>query len=411
MKKTLLNIIALMCLSINLNSQSEGGSPYSAFGLGDIQHAGSGQTTHLANTGIALRSGLFLNTINPAALNAIDWPFTMMMETGVDFDFNVYDKGEEEILKRDGGLTHFNLWFRINKKWGSLVGLAPFSNVSYSINDIQYAENVNATYQVEYKGTGGLNRFHLGNAYEILPGLDVGMNMNFLFGTIERSEDFFSGNDVLDYSLTSESRFRGIYYDFGGQYHFTNKKEQQFILGLTFKNKNKLHDDQDIILQTNADILEEDITSGEDYQLPMEIGTGISFQSKGLLLTSDFVYKGWEDAELNTEQKSIDTYAFSLGAEVAPFNSRNNSFPLPILVRAGFRAENHYLKINGRQFLNWETTAGVSVPVSRAQHYVHFGYSFRQRGTLSNDLLQEYRHRISLSFSLRDIWFVRNKIL
>jgi hypothetical protein len=41
---------------------------------------------------------------------------------------------------------------------------------------------------------------------------------------------------------------------------------------------------------------------------------------------------------------------------------------------------------------------------------LNFGYSYGQKGQVSNGLIKENYHTLTLNFSLEDLWFVKKKI-
>ncbi|MEL7427526.1 MAG: hypothetical protein AAFN81_31335, partial [Bacteroidota bacterium] len=113
----LLLFLLLTALPFLLMAQFQSGSPYSAYGVGDLHWQGRGQSAGLAGAGIGLRSDAFLNLTNPASYTAMRSPYSMALETGFSVQSRQLTTATEDALQRDGGMTDIVLWLRPAKKW------------------------------------------------------------------------------------------------------------------------------------------------------------------------------------------------------------------------------------------------------------------------------------------------------
>jgi len=72
-------LITISCFG--LSAQNNTSSPYSGLGIGELEMSSGGRNTAMGQTGIGLRSNLFMNTANPASLTAID-PQSFLFDIG-----------------------------------------------------------------------------------------------------------------------------------------------------------------------------------------------------------------------------------------------------------------------------------------------------------------------------------------
>lgn len=389
-------------------SQSSG-SLYSAYGIGNLQPLAAGVLDGLGGAGVGLRSPHFINTVNPAANVFMQAPATMMLDAGVYTEAAYTRNNESSALQGGGGLSHLVLWMQPNKYWGTTLGLMPYSEVKYNIKAARFNEILAANYDVTYKGSGGLNRFFWSNAFQPVKNLSVGMNLSFLFGAIERTENFTTEASLDAFSTLSKTNFADMLVDVGLQYGF-RIQGNQLVLGATFQPGSDMSSNENSWLYSaSGEELEQETLSRSVYRLPMRTGFGISWNTKRLLLTSDITFEQWSTAQLNTENELNNTTKLALGAEWTLTESSYLFYQKPLIFRTGFFVQNHHQMVEGNTFPLWGFSAGASIPVRRKMHHLSINYSFQQRGTINDDLLLESIHRFTLNINLRDIWFQQRK--
>lgn len=408
-RSKLLLVVALLCVQPALYAQSDINSPYSSFGIGDLQQPGINQVEALGGAGIGLRSSHFINLNNPAALNSIQRPISMIMDFGLNIGTVNLDSDNDKIIYREGTVSHLSLWFRYHPKWAGILSLTPYSKMGYTISSNRYSETIGGNYTVNYQGNGGLSNLQLGNAFELLPGLSLGANINFRIGSLAKTEQVTSDNEAFNFDVSSKTHLNGLTFDAGFQYTIPLKEDKKITFGATYEPSKRLNTDEDVVLTSDGKTIQDD-PDDPDYVLPSKLGGGLSFQSKKWLFSADAVYQDWSNARLGKEADLVNTLAVGGGVEYAIFDSKYKTYQQAILLRFGYRAQNHYVKIDGEYFYDWQASAGVSLPFNRNQHYVHLNYLYSQRRTAEEDLYLETRHKISVSFSLQDIWFMKRKL-
>ncbi|MBX2874055.1 MAG: hypothetical protein KTR30_18200 [Saprospiraceae bacterium] len=409
MRTTLLFYLFLF-LSGGISLWGQGsGSIYSAYGLGDLNPRANGQVQGLGGAGIGLSSPYFLNLTNPASYSSLSSQLNMFFDFGLQANYLSMTSEEAVNSHRSGGLSHINLWLRFTKDWSNTIGLQPYSSIGYSIQSGRYSDILGEPYQLIYQGEGGVTRLFWGHSYALSPFLSIGANANFLFGSIDKSQTFSSNSVISNFVLSEETFLRAFTYDLGLQLHLPLRRDL-LTLGATFSPAVDLPHNTDITLDGFSGGLFAEDTDERQYGVPMEIGAGLSWKASTFLVTADLLYQDWEGLDSNEDIQYVNTWTTGGGLEFIPFKNELLDYEHSLLVRTGFQLKNSNWRINGNNFTEWSYTLGLGIPFNRYTHHMNINYTYHQRGTLENDLIQEVKHEISVSFTLRDIWFMKRKI-
>src|SRR5436190_10060162 len=110
-----LNFVLLQGHSQNMNS------PYSIYGIGDIDNREYNRTSGVAGTGLAIKSGSSLINNNPAAISGLPRSFYMINIAAVGKTVQYSGEGINEINRqsKDFWLKEITLGVKINKFWAS----------------------------------------------------------------------------------------------------------------------------------------------------------------------------------------------------------------------------------------------------------------------------------------------------
>lgn len=190
--------------------QQGSGSPYSAYGFGDL--AGTSQTVQamMGGVGIALADPFGVSHANPAS-----YPYLLhtTFEAGVAVRNLAYDTDAISSRGRNTRMQGLTLGVPFAKgRWGIALGVNPVSTVGYKITETAAVEG--GTASLVYAGSGGLNRAFVGAGHMIWQRNDsvnrdakitMGANLDYLFGTVEGSRKVYypSGNGYYNSSITS----------------------------------------------------------------------------------------------------------------------------------------------------------------------------------------------------------------
>ena len=185
MRKTILILVLVLNSSLLF---SQGGSNYSALGIGDMNFFGNANYIGTNGVSISLPSNSNISHTNPAMWSGIT---TTRLQIGYLFNQNIVLDENNSLWQNNGAINGFTSVFSFDSSSGAVgvFGLRPKTDVSYYISTpIEINESgLNLTGFSQYKGFGGLNDLFFGFSYNILPKLSAGISLNYTFGLITRS--------------------------------------------------------------------------------------------------------------------------------------------------------------------------------------------------------------------------------
>lgn len=433
-------------------SQIQDNSPYSRFGLGDLNTRTLSANSAMGGLTAAYNSIFYLNPANPATYSVLKYT---SFETGMDVEISRLTSGDEQLNKQTGGLSHFALGFpmlnplnRATKKkdypfdWGASFGLMPHSRVAYNIESTSYNEVFLDSLKQYSAGKGERYKLYFGTGFRY-KGLSAGFNANYLFGKITRELFVDFGNSVTYLNDISASNINtsGWFWDLGVQYQYTLNKLSDATEERKRRNKTHIIVGATMTPGTSVSLRGEDalgrtrdsyaayeeirensnFTYGDTIynnvvdnamRLPSSFGAGITLKKDGrFMVGAEYSVTNWEqyENELNPETLS-NTWRGAFGLEITP-----NDRSLDFLQRVRYRAGVHYATdpriIDDQQLTNYGVTLGFGLPIVLPRgvpSFVNFGFELGRQG--NPDLLQETYFKTSLSFTFNDnSWFYKPK--
>ncbi|MBK7309934.1 MAG: hypothetical protein IPI93_03855 [Sphingobacteriaceae bacterium] len=235
-------------------------SPYSRFGLGELNQTTFSHNQAMAGTCIAFKPDslypVMINTGNPASYALIKFA---TFEVGGNFVRSSFTTSLSSVYKWTTNFNYGSLGFPIRRKSGAAFGIMPYSNVGYNMQSVNNEPNIgNVTYN--YNGEGGFNKVFLGygtmpfkerlmkfrkkqvnkeldSAYNISRGsykfkelmseiasdFSIGANANYLFGSTLNYTDVRYPNSLTYFNTIREKtvRINDFTGNFGIQTAFT----------------------------------------------------------------------------------------------------------------------------------------------------------------------------------------------
>lgn len=381
-------------------------SPYSLYGLGLSNDLNTGKTNSLANTGIAMPSKTMINGLNPASLGTIP-NNRFFYEIGLKLEQEkLYEDGSAS-SQASGNFSSLAIAFPLTKKSGVGVTLIPVTNVGYSILGLEKPiDGSTDTFLSNINGSGGLSNLQLSYGYSVTNKIRLGLKAAYLFGQIEEEEiDYIQSNVIR---TTEEDFYDGFRVSLGAQYDFSKKLSFGGVVNFPVE----LNAEQTKTVTLNGTTSLEDSDNLDSFKLPLEVGFGISTQlNEKFLVNLDLKRDFWDATEQSDYIGTyVDRSTLSVGAEYLP--KRNPmSYWERINYRAGFKIDNGNLSIEGNRINSYNLSVGAGFPVDgRMGHsMINFSYSYSRRGQVSNGLIRENFHTVSLNFSLEDMWFMKRK--
>lgn len=439
--------VAVLFIHFNGHAQKVTNSPYSSFGMGEIDYSTMAYSASMGSTGTAFIDSNLINLHNPAS-----WSFLGQKRPLLNADF----KGSFATLMTENNEGRANsfifqnivLGIPIKKNWGLAFGLTPFSKIGYdatTYND----ELLEDTIRYNYDGNGGSNRVFLSLSYRPLNlrkhKLSLGATVGYLFGSAERVREVVYPDEYNYFNSRYEEslRFRDFTFDFGVlyQYHINDRVISSVGLNYTPQRSIKTYNDifsynyaysngEEVIFDT---VIYQDTVSGS-ITYPQRINGGISFVFKGnpkkpsisrTTVNLDMVFQEWSKYEETFENAKPYTnsmrnsMSYRLGVEFIPndgskYDANASYFEL-ISYRAGLRYENTRLTLNNTDINNFGISFGLGLPmrIGGAVSSINLGAEWGQRGTTRNGLIKEDYWKVYVGLSLSpgryDRWFIKRK--
>jgi hypothetical protein len=280
-----------------------------------------------------------------------------------------------------------------------------FSNVSYNFQSLKDIEGSSQTYQINYKGDGGLNDYYWNNGFSIGKHLSIGVTTSLIAGSINQTETIVQS--VTD-SLQGKRQdfFGNLHLDYGFIYSVKLNKKWDAAIGGRFSNRTQLNAERSLTVTNNATVLTSDkFISYNNFSLPSSYGAGISFSSNtGKTFAADYTYEDWSKLGINgLGWQLVSSNRFSAGAEFAKYANVLNKPALKTAFQFGAFFNNSYLQINNQPINEYGITGGITRSFKSGLMY---GLSVEggSRGTTQAGLIKENYIQFTFSIGLRDVF-------
>jgi hypothetical protein len=397
-------------MSLTSFSQSISSSPYSLYGVGSFYDSDFGEIPSIGSSGMALPSSTFINNLNPASLAFMPQNH-FMFDIGGKAIMTTYQSGTKSESRNNFQFSHIALAFPVTKNSGFSIALRPYSSAAFKISNLKLPiTNSQDYYYLTAVGSGGLNNLDLSYGYKFGKKLSLGATASVLFGNTTDDRSFLIMNTIT--SIQKKTNYSGLRATLGAQY----KIDSTFTIATTFKVPSQIKASKVQTVQSVADdvitTVESDVKSDtDDYYMPLEMGIGISKRFKNNLnMTLDYEKSLWSNtnqSELYGSFVNQDRYALGFTYST-PKNIRKYWDRVQYAVGANF--DTGYLEVDGKRINNAAVSFGLSLPIENTYSALNISYSYGQRGRISDNLIKENYHKISLNLSLDGIWFVKRKI-
>jgi hypothetical protein len=472
--KTIIPVFTLLQLlfSSEVSAQATS-SPYSRYGVGEVNSRVYGQGFAMGGTTIALQNDtiplFFINASNPASYSGVQ---LTTAELGMNYNRLRLRSSSTVKNVNNASFAYVSIAFPFKKWCGGSIGLIPFSSVGYNLSDSQVIPNV-GTVNYTYEGSGGVSQAYFGFAFRPLYGLprmfrksakyaqlkaenktdrilkimnrkrslsslSLGGNLSYLFGNIENSRSsIFTSPSTLNTRTSTNSRFGGMYLDYGVQYAHTFdsingrdlKENVKIQFGATFAAETNVQAKMDSLsfnyykTVSGYEMIKDTVEYVQDHEgtvtFPLSFGFGIALK-KGTkwMVAGDFAMQNWSSYKAFNESQGLkNSMRASVGAQFVP-NSKSSggmkTYFNRVHYRIGARYAHSALELKNSQLTEYAVSIGFGLPVAnnnllRTYSMVNIGVEVGQRGTTSNGLIQEQFVKTTLSFTINDRWFQKAK--
>ncbi len=446
--------LALTLPSIFLftGASAQDNSPYSRYGLGN-----QAPTTNVANRGMggvaaAYNDPYTVNYANPASYSffqSLQEPNSKKLNSG-RIVFNIGADGQGRTLTDQSQTNKFtspNLLFShvmigmpLRKDWGIAFGVRPITNINYKIQSSGNLYDPNSGQLIDtastlYEGQGGVYLGSLGTAVKFKTGksqyLSLGATGGYMFGSRDYNTRlrFHSASTSYAYAhYQNRTSIGDFYFDAGLQYHFKASEKIYISLGAFGNWKQDIRTNGSSVAETYiqtdglGNTALDTVTFTNDVRgnfiYPSSITGGFIIQKigggqereAGWLVGADFTSNNWNQYRVNgipdTEVKR--NWQAKVGAEFHPA-PKNNLFSRTSYRLGAFTGPD-YIYTQQTKIPVLGITAGMGLPIlnfsqmSRQASMVNLSFEYIKRGNNSN-ILRENLYRLSVGFSLTDLWF------
>lgn len=389
-------------------------SPYSILGIGDIETSTYGKWSGMGSTAVALSSGRYLNQSNPASLSKLDDQFFTFELSGryKAVSYSQLNAALSNTKSGDISMEKLALGIKLSKKWGTGVGLSPFSTSNYSFYSPKTIEGTNDQLNGYYSGSGGLNMVYWSNGYSITKNLRAGIQAAYLFGSLLQNEQLTTDVTSSTYTTTRNIYITSPYIIYGLQYDQHLSKKLQLNIAGTYAAATKLNADYSYTVTSDTTtIASKESVKNSSYNIPATTAAGFALiYDNKYTIASDFKHQDWSTLHDNgLNYALVNSSRYSLGFEYSKkLNGMNGTFE-HYYYQGGIYYNNSYLQVNKKQLKDYGVTLGFGVNSLRNPLGFSAALQVGSRGTTNNGLIKENYTQMTFTLSYRDFWFTKGR--
>ncbi|MBM3922287.1 MAG: hypothetical protein FJ340_03675 [Sphingomonadales bacterium] len=441
--------------SIPLFSQDN--SPYSRYGIGDLVPTSNISNRSMGGISAGYTDALSVNFSNPASFSGFQaWKEKksnklssgrVVLDMAVNIDNRMLrDPQKEQRYTASNALfSYVQVGVPLRKNWGMSFGIRPISRISYKINRYeQLTDPVNGTNIdssiTQFEGDGGSYLGSLGTGLALYSKdrkgleekLSIGINAGYLFGRKNYMTRRSFLNDTVSYyqaKFQNTTNFGNLSLQAGLQYQLPLNKKIMLTIGGFGQLGQTLSASQDLVRETffydqsQGQLRLDSVSDLRDIkgtiELPASFTAGFVLQKfavpnkeGGWMVGIDYSTQPWSDYRYYGRADSLrDKWELRLGAQISPVPQR--SYFTNVSYRFGFFLGPDYIKV-GESLPQFGASLGLGLPVGISRQapnqvtFVNLAFEYARRGN-STSVLQENLFRVSLGFSLSDIWFIKRQ--
>ncbi len=397
-------------------------TPYSLFGIGDIEKQGTAFNRGMGGIGAGVRDNRFINYTNPASITERD-TLSFMLDFGLN-QKNFYNTdGDSESAYNTANIQNFIFTAPIYKKSALIVGITPYSSVGYKFRAVENDPYLVSKYgNIEYQkyGTGSINQLFVGAAMNLSKNFSVGAEFIYYFGALNRYSNVLFPSDatIRDINTGWDYDINAISGRVGAQYFANVAKNTVLTIGATYRFESNMDGDFTRYACTTSssqiDTVSFTTTPGYEVQIPTEFSAGFSIKKRDKwMLGFDYIRQDWTSSFFG-ETPGVDfkpsvASSFRAGFEYIPNRYDIRYYFKRVTYRLGAYYDKTYVNLNGNQVNAAGITFGMSMPVFRWYNAVTWSVDLGQRGSLDNNMVRERYIQVNLNFNLHDMWFIKKR--
>jgi len=429
----------MIFLSVHAIAQSGANSPFSRFGIGDLNDDNPIHLRTMGGLSASFTDVYHSNTKNPAALA---FQKVVSFDLGLNFKYASLQDPNERSGIYSGNLEYLSFTLPLFNTYNDLLEVKPkqswfatnftlaqHSDVSYEVVQNEDIPNIGEITRT-FAGNGGTYKAQWGNAYKY-KNFSVGLNMGYLFGQLrnQRNVVFDDLEFSYDNSFVDEYSMRGFIYNFGAIYqHILNRKEVNekvttpikvlnigFYTNSTtsFSTEANISNSSFLVLgnAVSRDSLVSTTNESGSGTLPSEFGIGATYYvGNTLALGVNYSIKNWSKYKNDARPEDLsNTYKITFGGYYRP-NIRSFSYTDRMYYRFGVFYGQDPRTIDSNNLDNYGLTLGTGLPLvnQRKISHLNLGLTLGRRG--NSEVLRETYISLGVGFTFNDDeWFVKRK--
>ncbi|HTE13364.1 MAG TPA: hypothetical protein VK645_20435, partial [Chitinophagaceae bacterium] len=315
---------------------------------------------------------------------------------------------------------------------GLNLGLRPLTRINYKIQTAEKHSYPDPSLPPDsinnlFEGTGGTYEAFagIGKAFK---NFSIGVNVGYFFGSKDYStRKTFLNDTVLIYKSNYETKtsFGGFLINAGIQYQANLDKKTKLVIGAYGNLRQTFNGTQDIVRETFSydasgapfpiDTVEAQKDVKGKIEYPSNIGIGFTLERLDRwMIGADFTTTSWSDYSFFGVKDLVrNSWEIHVGGQFVPDAFSQKGYWNHVAFRAGFNFGPDYIQAGGNDLNQLGITLGAGLPVRKNQYtnqftYINLGFEYGKRGNNTN-LLRENLFRISIGFTLSDLWFIKKK--
>lgn len=414
------------------NSSLNTFTPYSFYGLGDLQQQGSIATQSMGGIGVAYRdfyqSAFTINALNPAS-------YSLIPRQSAAFALGLSGKNtylETEAAKTAHNSFNFNhagLMLPLASGVGLAVTVNPYSTVGYRTRFEETDPGVltdvgHVLYS--FSGEGNIAQIKAGIGARVLPRLSIGVDLIAYLGNITRSAATSITSSTTDaYSnigRTEREEVGDLSFGLGAQYVLWENRAARRMLtvGATYQPRLALDNLSSVQLsssRTNDSIYYREARG--TITIPARIAVGAYYATARGGVGLDFTTQDWSGAltipavdRVTLRSSQSVNLGFQHTPDATDIRNRFNRWTY----RGGLRYSTLYMVKDGQKINDVALSIGVGIPMSwTSVSEISIGLEVGRRGktgftTGGLPMIRENYIKLALGFSLfDDNWFRKQR--
>ena len=402
-------------------SQISTNSPYSRFGLGNLNNSFADQLG-MGGSSVVYNNPDVINFNNPATYSSFKAK-SFLFTTSLNSSASRFTTSNNIQYENNTSFSKIALGFPVNQYISVSSGLLPFSNVGYQL-DYNDTENfLEDTVSISSIGNGGLSKYYLGASVKLHKTLSVGVNASYLFGGLSRNKTAdFNNSSIFNVSSVNRTNITGVSFETGLLFNTDLSEENNISFGLTYNHNANLNARRTLLgttyelnnsLLVIKDTFQNEVEKGT-IVLPSKLSAGMMYSSEKWLLLANYSSQNWSDYSLTFGEEREDdnlenSVCVSSGLQYTPEFNSVTKYWKRINYRMGARYDKTYLSLKDLQLTEKSLSFGLGLPVKRSNSFYNIGMEVGKQGTTQDKLIQERFVRFTFGVTFKGLWFVKRK--